>query len=67
MGRKLLLDDADHDRVSAAVALLDRGYGKPRQAVALGEDPQNAFKRHTAIEIRVVDPKDRRAEHASRQ
>lgn len=31
--------ESDSARVSAAVAILDRGYGKPRQAVEHSSDP----------------------------
>jgi hypothetical protein len=33
--------ESDSARVSAAMALLDRGYGKPRQAVEVGGDQDN--------------------------
>ena len=43
-------------RVSAASALLDRGWGKPVQAHT-GEDG-GAIKLHNVIEQRIVDPRD---------
>jgi hypothetical protein len=41
-------------RVQAAVALLDRGWGKPKQTV--GGDLENLAVRVTAIEHTIVHP-----------
>lgn len=43
-------------RVSAATALLDRGWGKPAQAHA-GPDGEGAVEMHHIIEQVIVDPK----------
>jgi hypothetical protein len=49
-------NDAPHAaRVSAAQALLDRGWGKPTQL--LGGDPENPIK-FQEITRRVIDPRD---------
>jgi hypothetical protein len=42
-------------RAMAADKLLDRGWGKPAQAIV--GDPENPLQLATAIEIVVVDPK----------
>ena len=44
-------------RVSAATALLDRGWGKPAQAIIGGEEDDPAVKVQ-AIVRKIVDPKD---------
>lgn len=44
-------------RVSAAVALLDRGYGRPAQSVQLSGDEDNPIGLKL-IERVIVDPKD---------
>ncbi|MFA6047151.1 MAG: hypothetical protein WC718_19370 [Phycisphaerales bacterium] len=36
--------ESDSAAVSASVALLDRGYGKPPQAMTLSGDPDNPLK-----------------------
>lgn len=36
--------ESDAARVSAASAILDRGYGKPRQSVEHAGDPENPIK-----------------------
>jgi hypothetical protein len=43
-------------RVSAAIAILDRAYGRPTQAVALNNIPQ--VEMPTTIIIRGVSPDD---------
>ena len=43
-------------RISAATALLDRGYGKPTQAVAHGQDPDNPLP--AAITLSIVRPSE---------
>ena len=50
-------DQAPHSaRVSAATALLDRGWGKPAQAIIGGDDDDPAVKVQ-AIVRKIVDPK----------
>ena len=41
-------------RISAATALLDRGYGKPAQAVAHGQDPENPLP--ASITLNIIRP-----------
>jgi hypothetical protein len=49
-------DDAPHAaRVSAATALLDRGWGKPTQPIA-GDDDADAIRIETIRHI-IVDPR----------
>jgi hypothetical protein len=43
-------------RISAATALLDRGYGKPTQAIAHGQDPDNPMP--AAITLSIVRPSE---------
>ena len=51
-------DQAPHSaRVSAATALLDRGWGKPAQAIIGGDEEDPAVK-ISAIVRKIVDPKD---------
>ena len=50
--------DAPHPaRVSAAVALLDRGWGKPAQAIK-NEDDENFKVELLPLVRKIVDPKD---------
>jgi HEAT repeat protein len=49
--------DKDSARVAAAVALLDRGYGKPAQAIA-GPDGESAPELIHRIERTIVDPQN---------
>ena len=44
-------------RVSAATALLDRGWGKPPQAIVGGDDDDPAVKVVQEIRHTIVDPK----------
>lgn len=48
--------DSDSARVSAAKELLDRGYGKPAQALVGGDDDSPPI-RFTEIRRTIVDPK----------
>lgn len=48
--------ESDSARVSAATALLDRGYGKPRQAVEVGGEQDNPIVHR--IERMIVDTAD---------
>mgnify|MGYP000577886164 CR=1 FL=1 len=50
--------DSDSSRVSAAVAILDRGYGKPHQA-HVGDDDEPAIKHDHKVEWVIVDPAPR--------
>lgn len=43
--------ESDAARVSAANALLDRGYGKPAQSIALSGDEENPIVSVTRIEL----------------
>ena len=43
-------------RISAATALIDRGYGKPTQAIAHGQDPDNPLP--AAITLSIVRPSE---------
>jgi hypothetical protein len=43
-------------RVSASTALLDRGWGKPAQAMA-GPDGEGPVQVHQTIELNIVDAK----------
>ncbi len=47
---------SDAAAVSAATAILDRGYGRPRQSVELGGNPDNPIQTVTRIERNVIDP-----------
>lgn len=50
--------EAPHSaRVSAAQALLDRGWGKPAQAIIGGDEDDNALTIVHRIERVIVDPK----------
>lgn len=53
---KVMTSDAEpaNARISAATALLDRGYGKPTQAIAHGQDPDNPLP--SAITLSIVRP-----------
>ena len=52
----LALDDENtKNRVIAANALLDRGYGKPAQSMELGSDPDKPLLLQEVIR-RIVDP-----------
>lgn len=53
--------ESESARVGAAVALLDRGYGRPRQAVELSGDGGGPVKVQR-IERVVIDPEDTDAE-----
>ena len=44
-------------RVAAAIALLDRGWGKPTQPIA-GDDDHDAIKTVTKVENVIIDAKD---------
>jgi hypothetical protein len=46
--------ESDAARVSAANAILDRGYGRPVQAMQHGSDPDNPLP--TAIAVHFVKP-----------
>lgn len=46
--------ESDAARVSAANAILDRGYGKPSQAMQIGGDPENPLP--AAIAVHFVKP-----------
>jgi hypothetical protein len=47
-----LLDSADERiQIAAAQALLDRGYGKPAQAIVGGDEEDNPVKTVTRIEL----------------
>lgn len=46
-------------RVSAAQALLDRGWGKPAQAIIGGDDDDNPITVIQRIERVIVDPQNR--------
>jgi hypothetical protein len=49
--------DSPHSaRVSAATALLDRGWGKPAQAIIGGDDDDKPVKHVHRIEREIVDP-----------
>lgn len=48
--------DTDAARISAAKAILDRAYGKPKQGVEVGVDPENPL----ADAIRVYLPDNNR-------
>lgn len=40
----IMMDEAKHEsaRISAAVAILDRGWGKPAQTIVGSDDPEDA-------------------------
>jgi hypothetical protein len=44
-------------RVSAANSLLDRGWGKPAQAIVGGDEDDPAVRLITEIRTTIVDPK----------
>lgn len=46
--------ESDAARVSAANAILDRGYGRPSQAMQIGGDPENPLP--AAISVHFVKP-----------
>lgn len=46
-------------RVTAAQALLDRGWGKPAQAIVGGDDDDSPLKLIHKIERVIVDPKSK--------
>ncbi len=46
--------ESDAARVSAANSILDRGYGKPSQAMQIGGDPENPLP--AAIAVHFVKP-----------
>lgn len=50
--------DSASARVSAANAILDRAYGKPKQALIGGDEDDPAIKTVTRIERRIVRPDD---------
>lgn len=52
---------SDAAATSAAIAILDRGYGKPRQAVEVAGDPNNPVNLVTRIERHIVDPENSNA------
>ncbi len=58
--------ESDSAATAAAIALLDRGYGRPSQSVEIGGDPANPIQTVTRIERQVIDPSqdvaDRNAE-----
>lgn len=49
--------DSDAARVSAANALLDRGYGKPKQAIEHGNKDGEAFKVDGSLRVEFVTAK----------
>lgn len=49
-------DESGAVRVSAANAILDRGYGKPMQAMQHGTDPENPLP--AFIPVRIIDPNE---------
>lgn len=52
---KIMRDgESEAARVAAANAILDRGYGKPKQSLDVDADVKAEFR---AVEWRVVDPK----------
>jgi hypothetical protein len=50
-----LSDDNVKNQLTAAQALLDRGYGRPAQSVDLGSDPERPLLLQEVIR-RIVDP-----------
>lgn len=50
-----LKDDNVKNQITAATALLDRGYGRPPQSVDLGSDPERPFMVQELVR-RIVDP-----------
>lgn len=57
--------ESDSARVAAATALLDRGYGKARQSLEVGGDPDNPLEVISRIErviVGVENATDRDAE-----
>jgi hypothetical protein len=46
--------ESDSARVSAATALLDRGYGKPRQSLEVAGDPNNPLEVINRIERVII-------------
>jgi hypothetical protein len=50
--------ESDAARVSAANSLLDRGYGKPAQALVGGDEEDNPIRMVTEIRRSIVDPKE---------
>jgi hypothetical protein len=57
--RLLQLVDSKDERValSAAIAVLDRGCGKPTQVMQHAGDPENPLQSGAKIEMVIVDPK----------
>ena len=49
--------ESDSAATAAAIALLDRGYGRPSQSVEVGGDPENPIQTVTRIERAIIDPR----------
>ena len=53
------LDDEDaRVRLAAATALLDRGFGKPAQAIVGGSEEDNPLRVLARVERVLIDPKN---------
>lgn len=50
-----LSDENVKNRITAAQALLDRGYGRPAQAIDMGSDPDRPLLLQEVVR-RIVDP-----------
>lgn len=56
--RVCISSESDSAAVTAATAILDRGYGKPRQGLELTGDPQNPVNLVSRIERVIVEGRE---------
>lgn len=53
----LIESDDERTAVAACQAILDRGYGKPAQAITGGDDDDNPIRTISEVLMRAVDAK----------